>query len=46
VARQRNRLCREIVNAPSLEVLKTRLDGGLGSLSWWVATLTTTGDWN
>jgi len=26
------------VGAPSLEVLKARLDGALGSLSWWVAT--------
>jgi len=27
------------VGAPSLEVLKARLDGALGSLSWWVVTL-------
>jgi len=26
---------REAVGAPSLEVLKARLDGALGSLSWW-----------
>ena len=28
-------LPREAVGAPFLEVLKTRLDGALGSLSWW-----------
>jgi len=27
--------------APSLEVLKARLDGALGSLSWWRAALPT-----
>jgi len=27
------------VGAPSLEVLKARLDGALGSLSWWEAAL-------
>ena len=27
-------LPRETVNAPSLEVLKARLDGALGSLGW------------
>jgi len=32
-------LCRDAVGAPSLEVLKSRLDGALGSLSWWVAAL-------
>ena len=30
---------REAVGAPSLEALKTRLDGALGSLVWWVAAL-------
>ena len=29
--------------APSLEVLKARLDGALGSLSWWGAALPTAG---
>ena len=29
-----NRLPREVVDAPSLEVFMTRLDGALGSLSW------------
>jgi len=27
------------VDAPSLEACKARLDGALGSLSWWVAAL-------
>ena len=31
-------LPREAVDVPSLEVLKARLDGVLGSLSWWGAT--------
>ena len=34
------------VDAPSLEVLKARLDGALGSLSWWEVSLLMTGDWN
>jgi len=40
-------LLREAMGAPSLEVSKARLDGALGSLSWWVATLPTAGgcDW-
>ena len=29
---------REAVGAPSLEVLKARLDEALGNLTWWVAT--------
>jgi len=29
----------EVVDAPSLEVLKAGLDGALGSQSWWVAAL-------
>ena len=36
-------LLREAVAAPSLEVFKARLDGDLGSLSWWVAALSTAG---
>ena len=37
---------REAVDAPSLEVLKARLDGALGRLNWWVAALSTGGDWD
>ena len=35
----------EAVGAPSLEVLKARLDGALGSLSCWVAALPTAQGW-
>jgi len=38
VVRCWHRLPREAVGAPSLEVLKARLDGALGSLSQWVAS--------
>ena len=31
--------CPEKLWCPSLEVLKARLDGALGSLSWWGAAL-------
>ena len=34
-----NRLLKEVVDVPSLEALKTRLDAALGSLVWWLATL-------
>ena len=30
-----NKLPREVVDAPSLEVFKARLDGALGSLGWY-----------
>jgi len=39
-------ITREAVDTPSLEVLKTRLDGALGSLSWWVATSPRWRGWN
>ena len=29
------KLPREVIGVPSLETLKTRLNGVLGSLSWW-----------
>ena len=32
-----HRLLREVMNVPSLEVLKARLDGALGSLNLWGA---------
>ena len=35
VVRWWNRLPREVVDAPSLKMLKARLDGGLGSLVWY-----------
>ena len=34
-----NRLLKEVVNAPSLQAFKVRLDVALGSLVWWLATL-------
>ena len=33
------RLPKEVVDAPSLEAFKARLDVALGSLVWWLATL-------
>ena len=39
-------LPKEAMGAPSLEVLKATLDGALGSLSWWGATLPMAGGWN
>ena len=41
-----NRLPKEVVDAPSLEAFKARLDVALGSLVWWLATLHTAGGWN
>ena len=34
-----HRLPKEVVDAPSLEAFKARLDVALGSLVWWLATL-------
>jgi len=34
-----NRLPEEVVDAPSLEAFKARLDVALGSLVWWLVTL-------
>ena len=34
-----NRLPKEVVDAPSLDAFKARLDVALGSLVWWLATL-------
>ncbi|PKU39311.1 hypothetical protein llap_10383 [Limosa lapponica baueri] len=39
MVRHWNRLPREAVNAPSLEVFKTRLDGALSNLVWWEVSL-------
>ena len=33
-------------DAPSLEMLKAKLDGALGSLIWWVVTLPIAAAWN
>ena len=41
-----NRLPKEVVDAPSLEAFKARLDVALGSLVWWLVTLHIAGDWN
>ena len=41
-----NRLPKEVVDAPSLETFKARLDVALGSLVWWLATLHIAGGWN
>jgi len=40
-----NRLPEEVVDAPSLQALKARLDVALGSLVWWLATLHIAGGW-
>ena len=34
-----NRLPKEVVDGPSLEAFKARLDVALGSLVWWLGTL-------
>ena len=39
-----NRLPKEVVDAPSLEAFKARLDVALGSLVWWLATLHIAGE--
>ena len=39
VVRHWNRLPREAVDAPSLEVFKARLDGALSNLVWWEVSL-------
>ena len=41
-----NRLPKEVVDAPSLEAFKARLDVALGSLVCWLATLHVAGGWN
>ena len=38
-----NMLPKEVVDTPSLEAFKARLDVALGSLVWWLATLHTAG---
>ena len=41
-----NRLPKEVVDAPSLQAFKARLDVALGSLGCWLATLHIAGGWN
>ena len=43
VVRHWNRLPREAVDAPSLEVFKARLDGAFSNLVWWKVSLPMTG---
>ena len=40
-----NRLLREVVDAPSLDAFKARLDVTLGSLVWWLVTLHVARGW-
>ena len=41
-----HRLSREDGDAPSLEAFKARMDGALGSLTWWMAALPASAGWN
>jgi len=41
-----NRLPNELVDAPSLQTFKARLDVALGSLGCWLATLHIAGGWS
>ena len=41
-----NRLPKEVVDAPSVEAFKARLDVALDSLVRWLATLHIAGGWN
>ena len=43
VVRHWNRLPREVVDTPSLEVFKARLDEALNNLFWWKVSLPTAG---
>lgn len=46
VVRHWHRLLKEVVDAPSLEVLKARLDGSLGKLVCWEMSLPMAGGCN
>jgi len=46
VVRHWNRLPEDVVDAPSLEAFETILDGVLGCLICWLATLPMSGVWN
>ena len=41
-----NRQPREVVDAPSLEVFKVRLDGALSNLDYWEVSLPIAEGWN
>jgi len=43
VRRHWNRLPREVVDIPSLEVFRARLDGALSNLVWWKVSLPVAG---
>ena len=43
MVRHWNRLPKEVVDAPTLEAYKARLDVSLGILVWWLVTLHTAG---
>jgi len=40
-----NRLPREVLDAPALEVLKVTLDRALSNMIYWKITLPMAGDW-
>ena len=44
LARHWHRLPREVVDAPSLERFKARLDGALSNLVWWKVSLPMAGE--
>ena len=46
VVKHRYKLPKEVVDAPSLDVYKSRLDGALGSLSCWEDNQPTAVSWN
>ena len=46
MVRHWRRLPREAVGAPSLAVLKARLDGAWSNLGWWRVSLPMAGGWN
>ncbi|PKU40067.1 hypothetical protein llap_9630 [Limosa lapponica baueri] len=46
VVKHRKRLPREAVDAPSLDMFKTRLDGALSNLAYWEVSLPLLGGWN
>ena len=46
VVRHRNKLPREAVGTPSLEMFKARLDGALSKLVEWEVSLAIAGGWN